>query len=257
MEGTDSTLIVTGFPKSGCTWLTRLAAETVGCPVEGYFQAGEGHWEIAREGAGRRSRFRCFKSHEPPSVLREKTSGVARLLYVCRDPRDVLASSLGFFDPASTRAGRNEQLLQPLPRLFGIKRFSSARWRRLLFRAVVTGSEDGVFAMPLSWSAHADDALECGVPLVRYEDLLDRPEAEMARLMDRLRIEVSSVRIAAAVENQSFERRRKEFLEKGDAERARFLRKGRAGSWRSDLPARTARRVERRLGGTMRRLGYL
>ena len=41
-------IIVVGYPKSGCTWATRLVAELVGCPVGGFWQSDKK--EIAVEG---------------------------------------------------------------------------------------------------------------------------------------------------------------------------------------------------------------
>ena len=35
----NETVYVVGYPKSGCTWLTRLVAELLGCPVSGFLGA--------------------------------------------------------------------------------------------------------------------------------------------------------------------------------------------------------------------------
>ena len=44
-------IIVAGYPKSGCTWATRLLAELVGCPVAGFWNSDKD--EIAIEGEER------------------------------------------------------------------------------------------------------------------------------------------------------------------------------------------------------------
>ena len=53
-------IIVVGYPKSGSTWITRLTAELVGCPITGFWNQSNQN-EIAREGQDRTSDFRCFK----------------------------------------------------------------------------------------------------------------------------------------------------------------------------------------------------
>lgn len=55
------TVIVSGYPKSGNTWTTRLVAEAIGCPVKGFW--GSDHNEIAIEGAERDSEFLVYMSH--------------------------------------------------------------------------------------------------------------------------------------------------------------------------------------------------
>jgi hypothetical protein len=52
-------VIIVGYPKSGNTWVTRLVAELIGCPVVGFLDYDD-QPEIAREGLNRRSDYQCF-----------------------------------------------------------------------------------------------------------------------------------------------------------------------------------------------------
>jgi hypothetical protein len=54
-------IIVIGYPKSGCTWATRLVAELVGCPVAGFWQSRRK--EIAIEGEERVSDLSLPTNH--------------------------------------------------------------------------------------------------------------------------------------------------------------------------------------------------
>lgn len=63
-------IIIAGYPKSGNTWLTRLVAEIVGCPVTGFLYSQ--HFEIAKEGGDRKSEFECFKSHHKYYELKKE-----------------------------------------------------------------------------------------------------------------------------------------------------------------------------------------
>ncbi|OOW83194.1 aryl sulfotransferase [Xanthomonas axonopodis pv. clitoriae] len=113
-----------------------------------------------------------------------------------------------------------------------------------------------------SWSEHVASWLHAPGPrlLVRYEDLLDNPLRETARLAGFLGLSTQPVQIAQAVAACRFEALRDSEERHGFAERqhgqARFFRQGRAGAWRSALSAAQAARVRAQHGPTMAWLGY-
>src|SRR5258708_15888610 len=89
-------IIVVGYPKSGCTWATRLVAELVGCPVGGFWQSRKN--EIAIEGEARISDFRCYKSHHQLADLGVRPNDPETwIIYVLRDPRDIALSAANYF----------------------------------------------------------------------------------------------------------------------------------------------------------------
>lgn len=89
-------IIIVGYPNSGNTWVTRLVAELVGCPVVGFL--GSDHNEIAIEGLQRKLPFQCFKSHHQLHELRDIKTNTKIIIYVVREPRDICISGSKYFD---------------------------------------------------------------------------------------------------------------------------------------------------------------
>ena len=253
-------IIVAGYPKSGCTWATRLVAELVGCPVAGFWQSDKK--EIASEGADRVSDFRCFKSHHQLSEL-----GVApndpgtRLIYVLRDPRDIAISASNYFQfdrfpklaELFRRVRRGEKLYRhTLYRLLVRENYRLER----MTEALLHGSAEVHNWVRISWPEHWRPYEQAGVPIIRYEDLLAAPEEQSGRILRHLGIERSPAAIAAAVENQSFERKKETLRQSGETGRAKFLRVGKSGQWQARLPADLQARFARELGGELAKWGY-
>jgi len=108
-----------------------------------------------------------------------------------------------------------------------------------------------------SWTARAHPTLH----VVRYEDMLERPEPTFAGVARFLGLNPPPQRLAAAVAKSSFgvlaeQERRHGFKEK--PKRAeRFFREGRAGQWRQALTPAQVAAVVRAHRAQMARFGYV
>lgn len=252
-------IIVAGYPKSGCTWATRLVAELVGCPVAGFWRSGKK--EIAVEGRDRISEFRCFKSHHQLHELEiDPADGENRIIYVLRDPRDIAISAANFF--VFKRLGARTDRDGP--------RWAKKLYARTLYPllvrenfrlekmtgALLEGAAEVHNWCRVSWKAHWRPYAEAGVPIVRYEDLLTQPAEEARRILQHLHLERSPEAIAEAVRNQSFARKKTELLRSGLRGQARFLRVGKSQQWCEKMPLNLRARFARELGTELAAWSY-
>lgn len=90
---------------------------------------------------------------------------------------------------------------------------------------------------------------------VRYEDLLEKPVVEVARLLEFLGADAAEGTARRCVEAASFERWTKD-RRRGDEDSTSFLRKGVAGDWRNVFTARDREIFKDIAGDLLIRLGY-
>lgn len=234
-------IIIVGYPKSGCTWATRLVAELVSCPVAGFW--GSQKQEIAAEGEERVSDYRCYKAHHQLAELGFSPNDKrTHLIYILRDPRDIAISAANYFQfdrfPGLSRSFRAlpqgskifRHTLYPLlvPQDYRIARMTEA---------LLHGSAAVHNWVRVSWREHWRPYEEAGVPIVRYEDLLIAPNEQCVRILRSLGLERTAAEIGRAIENQSFARKKERFRQEGETGRAKFLRVGKSEQWREKLPA--------------------
>jgi hypothetical protein len=244
-------IVVVGYPKSGCTWITRLVAELVGCPVAGFWKSNKR--EIAVEGEHRSSDVRVFKSHHTFDEL-----GVAvhdpetRIIYVVRDPRDVAVSGANYFHfhrypalerffhllPSGDKLYKHTLYHLVVPENYRIERMTEA---------VLHGSASVHQTVGISWKVHRDGYERRGVFMISYEAMLAEPEEQSCGILQYLGVQRSAAEIATAVRNQSFDVKKSEFLQKGERGRAKFMRIGKSGQWRDKLPERAKQLFARHL----------
>lgn len=253
-------ILIVGYPKSGCTWATRLVAQLVGCPVAGFWQSEKK--EIAVEGGERVSDFRVYKSHHQLAELGLSPNELSRqLIYILRDPRDIAISGASHFQferfPRLSAAFRKVRRGEKFYRHTLYPLFVRQSYRlEEMTRALLEGAPEVHNWCRISWCAHWQPYAEAGVPIIRYEDLLAQPETEARKILQHLRLERSAEEVAAAIEEQSFARKKATLQERGETGRAKFLRVGKSGQWREQLPRHLQERFTRALGAELAQWGY-
>ena len=116
-----------------------------------------------------------------------------------------------------------------------------------------------------SWSENVASWTQPPHPAVlvlRYEDLLDNPEAGFLKVVRHLQIRATRAQLRRAIDLTLFDRLRRLEERDGFAERPQrsseaFFREGRAGQWRERLNAAQVARIVADHGPLMKRFGYL
>ena len=267
----DDTFIVS-YPRSGNTWMRFLVANLLHPGDTVSFANLERlvpdiHAQSKRF-LNRVPRPRVLKSHEYFDAR------YRRVLYMVRDPRDVVVSSYHFHR-------KQRQIAEAYPLESYVSDFlagavfqtyaswgeNTASW--LAATQVGAGRQDGSGLFG-SWGENAASWLtsrqgDKEFLLLRYEDMLPRPEAALAGIARFFRVEATAERLTTAVERSSLTRMRR--LEKDQAE-AWVLTKGtrqdipfvgglRGGGWKTSLSSKAASDIERAWGPLMKQLAYL
>lgn len=240
--------------------MTRLVAELAHCPVVGFWNF-DGD-EMAREGLHRSSDFGCFKSHHQLSELASQSDfNCSRIIYVVRDPRDIAISGAHYFQ--FERYPQLREHLQKIPKGLGLynrifKKIPCSEHYRIArtIQAILYGSEDLHYFFRISWKAHCKPYLERGYFYVKYEDLLMNAENECRRILNYLGLQRQDKEIAGAIARQSFHQKKAEFLKRGELEKAKFLRAGKTGQWKSKLSPEQKQLFVRELSEELAQLAY-
>jgi hypothetical protein len=233
-------IYVVSFPKSGATWMDFLMAN-LHLRYSGsqkqvtFFNI---HQIIPDINLSPHVRPEClsfpacrvFKSHSDFNPYYN------HVIYVVRDPRDVMVSYYHFMK--------------------GIGQFSGSLSEMLRSR------EFGVHA----WCKHVDGWFKQSSPstrmwLIRYEDLKADPQKTVKALYEQIGYELSDDLLAQAIEASSFTNMKRLEAEYGYGGRElarnfKFMRKGAAGGWKDDLSADDVEFIGRVARTSMNAFGY-
>jgi hypothetical protein len=234
-------IIIAGYPKSGNTWLTRLVAEIVNCPVAGFWNSN--HDEIAIEGLERKSNFKCYKSHHEYFHLKDLDDAQNKIIYIVRDPRDIVISGTKYFRLTEALKERDTSIKIYNKIQFLLSKPFYPKWnyidflkKKQLIKAVLGGNEKVHLWCKISWKKHVLAYFNnSNILLLRYEDLKSNPLEESKRINTFLNLNKTSNDLVNAIERQSFGTVKEKFVELKDARRANFLSKGDSSYWVSSF----------------------
>jgi len=240
----DDTFIVS-YPRSGNTWTRFLVANLLHPGEPASFSNIE---RLVPDAEAQSSRY--LRSLPSPRTIKSHSyfdPRYPRVIYVVRDPRDVVLSYYDF-----SRKYRQIGDDYPLSRYVSDcvqGRLISADW--------------GTWAENVASWVYARGARP-GFLLLRYEDMKAETARELQRIADFYGIGLTAERTTTVVERSSAERMRE--LEKTEGKNwvstrdkrsdIPFVRTATSGGWRTKLSAESVAEIEAAWGPIMAQLGY-
>jgi hypothetical protein len=151
----------------------------------------------------------------------------SRLIFLIRDPRDVVASRLDAFRKDSWSAQDRD--------------LGSAEQLNAFTKDLAEDYFDVVSRVQRAYESHPGEKT-----LVRYEDLREDTVGTLKRMYDVLKIAVDKNRLEAAVAKHAWEQ-----VPEGNKGPGKFYRKAKPGSWEEDLSPEQIRIVEDATGAVL------
>lgn len=228
---------VTGYPKSGTTWVARMLADYLQLPLPERSVLPIGCAAVL---------------HGHREVRSPKATG----LYVLRDGRDALLS-LYFHFARQIQLGDFPRMTGWQSRLFpGLVNKQHVRANLPAFMA--RQFKRPVASSGLTWAEHIQwffNSRHPGLVMVRYEQLLEDPHAVLGTSIERLTGQpVDTHRLGRVIEKFSF--KNQTGREPGQEDRDSPLRNGRQGDWRNYFTREAAEIFARHCGDALIEAGY-
>ncbi len=246
----DDDVFIVSYPKSGNTFLRFLVGRLINPHVRitfsniGYYIPDIHYFPDIYKYASKQNinlnRGRILKSHECFDPRYKN------LIYLIRDPRDVAVSYWYHY--------------------LNVKLIDESYSKDIFYKKYIEGGLDmyGSWMENVgSWLGAREDT--SGFLLIRYEDLLADPTAEAIKICNHLQIQSSTSLIENAVKNSSFEEmqnlERTASITWKPLKRTRkdipFVRKGRSGQWKNELPSTISNEIEQKWYRLLKKLNYL
>ncbi|NNF02268.1 MAG: hypothetical protein HKN22_06250, partial [Bacteroidia bacterium] len=217
-------IIIVGLPKSGNTWVQNLVSLSLEMPIIHILR------DTDKSGVG--------MTHSPFSRKIYGRKDFARGLYLIRDVRDIICSYYHYSQTEDYRKNVDANC-----------NFSNIRdFYHQYFLGKLIDRYD--------WLNHAEQYTSHGLPLVRYEDLIDSPEEQLNSAFRRMNLDVSEEKVRNAVEQSALNKMSKASLTTHREVPKSHFRKGGYGNYRSELPEDVLNNINSRFKDYLMRWGY-
>jgi hypothetical protein len=124
-------------------------------------------------------------------------------------------------------------------------------------------NEKSVYEVYSSWSQHVESWTrkpQRTIYVMRYEDMLNKPEATFRGLVDHLLLKPNAIQLERSIELSSFDKLRSQENEKGFKEKPKdaklFFRAGKANQWQKELNGQQIDRIVKIHRKQMERFNY-
>ncbi len=163
------------------------------------------------------SEFACFKSHHTfNESYSEEKKDIYKIIYIIRDPRDVVISSLHYFNVPFFKLKKIIQsfrhglsIYKRVEFLLNIFKSKKAK-KRIMINMVLNGDERVNIWCKYSWKEHFLSYYEKkDVLFISYENLLANPYDECVRILNELNSSKNPKHIKTSITRQSFDERKK------------------------------------------------
>jgi hypothetical protein len=225
---------VLGHPKSGTNWMCSLLSSYLDIPILMAWV----EWHPT-------TKPRVFHMHR---VLPFRSTD-RRTVYMHRDGRDIVVSHyFAMLRAPSTDELNAEAMRAPVSRLLG-NPMSEERIREHLPKYIRYLQDSR--SSSVNYQEHHAACKNRGFVRVSFESLVDDTVGALTRTLQELTgREAESSRVAQAVEEHAFERKKKK------AKFSHFYRKGKAGDWRNYFTREAGRVFVECAGDALIELGY-
>jgi len=233
-------VFVTGYPRSGNTWVNRLLSDLLDSPMTTPAPNAENATKFCKTGNGG---YTIFKTHWAPfSLWSDRERGVkdpadfyihdywrgqVPIVFVQRDPRDVAVSAMFYLDLKPTAANL---------RLVVLGMVDGDYWLR---------ANAGIYHVQGAYLDFVQGWLDEPKAIkIKYEDLHHNPIDTMAGVLAKITAKhYSKLEIAAAFERLAFY--------KWEPEYPHSMRRGQVGDWRHHFNQANGALITEALGNLM------
>jgi len=226
-------IIIAGYPKSGTTWLSRLVAELLDCPLQGNWGFDNIDSPL-KEGIDKISDFDCYKSHHLFEAF--DTSKIFKIIYIVTDPRGVVISGTNFFNFSIQSMKKNSF---KIPRPFSNRLvihisklvFPFSKKKKLMINAVLNGDESVNQWLKHSWKTHLQSFQKEDLLLIKYEDLKRNTLDKSIEILNYLEEERKESYIIESIEKQSIETKKTQYKNSNNKILKKTVNQGKSNYW--------------------------